>query len=202
MKNWKKAFLILAGVDLLVIIVLAVVFIIMSSAPDRIPPSSSMKMPTSPVFVVSADKKQITKLVNGEIAKHPTGNLSYHVEMDKTLDIVGDLKLFGLGIPFTMSFQPTVDDQGNIVLKENGVKLGRFSLPESQVIKFIQAGTDLPSWVYVNPDKEEIYIDLNSVMIKERFYLKAKEIDLPNNKLIFNVYRKPIDQTNKGVQNQ
>jgi uncharacterized protein YpmS len=195
MKNWKTAFLILAGINLVFLMGLVVVWNMLTTAPDHLPPSSQAKLPTSPVFTVNADKNQITKLINAEITKHPRANLTYHVDMTKTLDIIGDLKLFGLGIPFTMSFNPTVDDKGNIILKEKGVKLGRFRLPESQVLKFVKAGTDLPSWVYVNPDKKEIYIDLNNILIKDRFYFKAKEIDLPNNKLIFNVYRKPDVKT-------
>ena len=114
--------------------------------------------------------------------------------MGKTLDIIGDLKLFGLGIPFTMNFNPAVDKQGNIVLKEKDVKLGGFNLPESQVLKFIKVGANLPSWVYVYPNQKEIYIHLNSVVIKDRFYLKAEEIDIPKNKIIFHMFRKPVEK--------
>jgi len=190
MNKWKRAFLIIAGIDLIFIIAVIVMFIILTQGQDRLPPAPRGNLSAAPIFTVNADKKQLTNMVNSEIAKHPTGNLTYHVDLKNTLDITGDLKLFGLGIPFTLKFNPNVDQQGNIVLKEQEVKLGQFALPESQVLKFIQAGAGLPSWIYVNPGKKEIYVDMNHVVIKDRFYLKAKDIDLPNNKIIFDVYQK------------
>ncbi|MGV3489021.1 MAG: YpmS family protein [Tuberibacillus sp.] len=189
MNKWKRAFLILAGIDLIFIIAVAVMLIMLSQAKTPMPPAAK-NIAQDPVFTVSSDKKQLADMVNSEITKHPAGNLDFHVELSNTLDIIGQLKLFGLAIPFTMRFNPSVDAQGNVVLKEKDVKLGQFELPESQVLKFIQAGAGLPDWIYINPGKKEIYVDMNHVVIQDRFYLKAKEIDLANNKIIFNVYRK------------
>jgi len=64
------------------------------------------------------------------------------------------------------------------------------ALPASEVLKFIRAGSGLPKWITVLPDKQEIYVDMNRIVIQDRFYLKAKTMDLPNNRIFFNVYRK------------
>ncbi|MFC4619086.1 YpmS family protein [Camelliibacillus cellulosilyticus] len=190
MTKWKKAFIVIAAVDLIVILLFVVLYVMATRAPEQVVPRESIQPPTSPIFTVHADKKQLTKLINAEIEKHPTGNLSIYIRTDQTVDLIGNLKLLGIKMPFTMSFSPSVDEKGNVILNEEAVKLGQISLPESEVLKFIRSGAGLPKWVIVDPNKKQIYVDLNGVLIKDRFFLRAKEIDLARNVIEFNVYGK------------
>lgn len=190
MKKWKTAFIILACVDLAVVLGLVILLVWASIAPGNGKPHAHrLPMTSAPIFTVRTDKDRLVALINDEIDRHPTGNLDFHVAMNDGVDLVGTLKLFGLDIPFTMRFDPEVNDQGNIVLKEKAVKLGRFNLPESEVLRFIRAGGKLPDWVTVNPSQNEIIIALDQVKVGGRFYLKAKTIDLTQDVFEFNVYR-------------
>ena len=190
MNKWKKAFLILVGLDVFIILLIIALLVIPFQESEKLPKNPRQLTSEKPVFTVQADKQQLVKWVNAEIAKHPSGNLSYQVDLSDTLDINGELKVLGINVPFAMSFHPDVDRLGNIVLREKEIKLGRLALPASEVLKFIRAGSGLPKWITVLPDKQEIYVDMNRIVTQDRFYLKAKTMDLPNNRIFFNVYRK------------
>jgi uncharacterized protein YpmS len=89
-----------------------------------------------------------------------------------------------------MNFQPKVMNNGEaIVLNEKSVTLGEFSLPEAEVLKFIKAGADFPKWIVVEPDKKRIILHLSGFVIKDKYTVRASQIDLPHNKLVFNIYR-------------
>ncbi|GGH88094.1 uncharacterized protein YpmS [Pullulanibacillus pueri] len=189
MGKWKKAFLWLAGINAGILVILIALIIWVIALPEnKISSDASKKLTaTEPVFTVSSHKAQLTKMINEEIDKHPTGNLSFHVDMTDTVNIIGNLKVLGLKIPFEMDFAPSVVN-GDIQLEEKAAKLASFNLPESQVLKFIDAGGNLPDWVDIIPSQKKINVALSQFLIKDRYYFKAKEIDLSKDSILFNIY--------------
>jgi uncharacterized protein YpmS len=191
MKNkWRTAFLTLAAIIIVIIAVITFSIIKLTETDGKTVqfPHDTPKV-TAPIFMVQANKERLAAMINHELQKHQTGNLSYGVDLTNDVTLDGALNVLGLDIPFDLSFDPVVKD-GDIILKETGVKLGDINLPDQEVLKFIDKGTDLPEWITVEPDKKQIYVDLTAMDLKEHFYLKAKKMDMANNQIEFNVYRK------------
>ncbi|WP_188694144.1 YpmS family protein [Pullulanibacillus camelliae] len=188
MNKWKKSFMWLAGFNALIIVLVIILFIWLAAMPHSTLPSQEQKLTTTePIFTVSSHKQQLAQMINEEIGKHPTGNLTFHVEMTDTLNLVGNLKILGLEIPFELIFSPHVHN-GDILLTEKSAKIGVFSLPESQVLKFIKAGGSLPDWVNIEPSDKQINVQLSQYKIKGSYILKAKKMDLAKDQLSFNLY--------------
>ncbi len=169
------------------ILVVVVLFIALQT------PGSDFKEPEpvehgEPIFTIDANKQELEQLINQEVsASNKQSNLTYQIHINDDAKITGKLNVLSANIPFEMTFAPTVKD-GNVLLKEKSVKLGVLKLPPSEVLKFINKGTDLPEWVHIDDDKEQIYINLTQLKIKDRFYLQAEAIDLANNQIQFNVF--------------
>lgn len=191
MKNrWRTAFLTLAliVVLILVLITLSVVKLTANGGEPVNVPRDTPKV-TAPIFMVQANKERLSDMINHELQNHQTGNLSYGIDLSQDVTLDGALNVLGLDIPFALSFDPVVKD-GDIILKEKGVKLGDINLPDKEVLKFIRKGTDLPKWVTIQPDDKQIYVDLTAMKLNDQFYLKANKINLSENDIEFNVYRK------------
>lgn len=195
MKNhWKKAFIILISI----VIVLCVLGAILISYAFFLAPKSStglnnntQTVPLSnPVFTISADKNELTKLVNQKLNKKKEGNITYQVNIQNDVRINGNISVFGGKIPFIMAFDPQVTKSGEVVLKETTFRLGRVALPEDEVLNFIKTGTNLPNWVTIEPYKKQIDVNLSKYPIQNSFYLKADKIDLKTNTITFSVYQK------------
>ncbi|MFC7391675.1 YpmS family protein [Scopulibacillus cellulosilyticus] len=193
MKNkWKAAFFsLLALVIIIIVIAAGFFFSFLAIGGETQNIHNDAKKYSRPIFTVQADKDQLDNLVNNEIQKHQTGNLTYYVNMDKDVQVNGSLGVLGTSMPFSISFDPVVKN-GDVILKEKKVKLGKFNLPDKQVLKFINFGTKLPDWVIVQPDKRQIYINVTKIPLNKDidFYLKAKQIQLSKNKIVFELHQK------------
>ena len=85
-----------------------------------------------------------------------------------------------------MDFNPVVRD-GNIILQQQAVHVGKINIPPEQVLKLMNDAVDFPYWITVQPNKEEIYVDLSRVNIASGSRVRAKEIDLANDKIVLQV---------------
>lgn len=190
MRNkWRTAFLILSGIVAVIIIAIVMTLAKWTDGGQSAAVPHDTPKVTAPIFMVNANKEKLTAMINHEIQVNQSGNLSYHVDLSKNVSLTGALKILGLAIPFHLSFDPIVKD-GDIILKEKAVQLGDITLPKQDVLNFIKKGTQFPKWVIIQPDKNQIYINVTGLDFQKNFYLKAKTIDLSNNKIEFNVYQK------------
>jgi uncharacterized protein YpmS len=191
--TWKRAFFSLLILDgIIVLLLLGLYFSFFMNQPKATLPDTmtAPRLTGAPIFKVSGNKAQLAAMMNEELQKKLTGNLDAGVALSNHVSILGSLKLLGIKIPFNMNFQPKVMNNGEaIVLNEKSVTLGEFSLPDAEVLKFIKAGADFPKWIVVEPDKKRIILHLSGFVIKDKYTVRASQIDLAHNKLVFNIYR-------------
>lgn len=154
--------------------------------------------PDEPIFTITSTKQQLQALVNDKLGEYSgKSNVQYHVEMKDNLVLKGTLNFLGSDIEFAMELTPKVVDGGNMVLKEQSIRLGTFNLPVSRVMQYVQNSTKLPDWITILPDKEEVYVSLQDIHIEDQFYLKAQEFDLQKNQIKFSLYGLSKKQSNK-----
>lgn len=195
--HWKKGFWILFSIDLILLLALVGAgFSFLSVKPNPTPQNfTSPALQEPPVFTVDGNKNQLTALMNQELQKELSGNLESSISLDKQVVISGNIKVLGVLIPYKMLLQPKVENNGETVyLNESSVTVGSLSLPVAQVLVFIQKGASFPKWVVVEPYKKRIAVHLSGFVIRDQFTIRAEKIDLPNSKLVFNIYRTPTKQ--------
>ncbi|CAM3150956.1 uncharacterized protein YpmS [Sporolactobacillus spathodeae] len=153
------------------------------------PQNFSDRQTNRAIFSVQANKEQLQSLINQQIADNRDKRLSYHVAIGDQVVLKGSYKLLFTGIPFSLSFEPVVSN-GDIILKETGVRLGDVKLPDEEVLAFLKSGTKFPKWVAIQPAKKQVYLNLTRVQVQKGLYLRAETINLPQNIVSFSVHQK------------
>lgn len=183
MNMWKVAFLTLAGA--IVLAVAGIVYLVMADAEDVARPEPAVL--EGNVITIQTTAKEfeaIAKQYLGEsLNKSP---LPVEIEVNDQIQLFSTLTVFGVDVPIAMDFNPDVD-QGNIVLEQTAVNVGKLNIPPKTVLKLMQDSIDFPSWITVNPNDEEIFVDLSRINIAEGSRVRAKEIDLPNDHIVLEV---------------
>ena len=97
------------------------------------------------------------------------------------------LTAFYTEVPISMNFEPIVDDKGNIILKQTRMNVGLLKIPPETTMKIMRDSVEFPSWITVHPNDAEIYIDLSRINIASGSRVRAKELDLPNDKILLEI---------------
>ncbi|WP_168193834.1 YpmS family protein [Lysinibacillus sp. SGAir0095] len=187
MNKWKVAFFTLTGA---IILFITIIFYLATSPSEdvQIDGKNVTVDPTDSVLLVEATADDIEKIalryLESELANSP---LPLDIVVDKTIKLNSELTAFGVTVPFAMEFDPIVTEEGNIQLKQNSVNVGKINLEPVTVLKLMNDAVDFPEWIVVRPNDEEVYVDLSEVKVMDGAKVRAKEIDLENNRILLEV---------------
>ncbi|MFT8321252.1 MAG: YpmS family protein [Bacillus sp. (in: firmicutes)] len=186
LKGWKKAFLILLSINILVFIGVSILIFLPS---DK---SNSISQTDATVDAVSLDvttnKKDLTKLINYYIEKQGLdGPIHYEINLSDEVELYGYVPVFNEDLEMKLTFEPQALENGDLVLTQKSISIGQLPLPVSYVMKFIQQKYKLPEWVEINPDKAMIYVYLTRMKTESGLRVKMKEFDLPNDQIHFSI---------------
>lgn len=112
--------------------------------------------------------------------------LPVELTVEKDISIASELTVFSVNVPIQMHFDPLVEN-GNIVMKQTAVHVGKLNIPPNTVLKLMNDAIAFPSWVTVQPNDEQIYVDLSRINIAGGSRVRAKEIDLANDKILLEI---------------
>lgn len=189
MKNrWKVAFFsLLAGAIIIPIIVLQVLFPDSNLHFDK---EKTLHNGGTQVFEIHTTKDELNFLINDQLNKLKKGNkdIGYVVELDDEISLKGYITFFHNQVKFEMIFDPVVKKNGDLLLEEKVIKLGLINLPGDKILEFIEGSTDLPKWVKINADKENILLELTQIEFRKDMYIKASKIDLKNDDIRLKVF--------------
>ncbi|QPQ31027.1 YpmS family protein [Lysinibacillus sp. JNUCC 51] len=183
MNKWKFAFFALAGTVLFAI--LLVVFLATRPV-DGVNFAESSKDESEVkgnVLVVQTTTKELES-ISKKYLKDAGSPLPLDFSIGDDIQLSSTLKVFYTEIPISMNFDPIVDEKGNIILKQTGMNVGLLNIPPETTMKIMRDTVDFPSWITINPNKAEIYIDLSRINIASGSRIKAKELDLPKDKIL------------------
>lgn len=183
MNKWKIAFLLLAG--LILIAVVSVMYLITSDVKQ-----ASISEPLQAegnVLSVETTAKEFEAIAKQYLgAAINQSPLPLELVVDDKIYLYSTLTIFNIDVPIQMDFDPVVKD-GNIVLEQDAIHVGKLNIQPKAVLKIIEDAVDFPSWITVRPNDEEIYVDLSRINIAVGSRVRAKEIDLPNDKIVLEV---------------
>lgn len=188
MNKWKVAFFALAGTVLFAI--LLVVFLATRPVDGVNVAKSSAGESESKgnVLVVQTTTKELESISKKYLKDAAKGSpLPLDFTIGDDIQLRSKLTVFYTEIPISMNFEPIVDDKGNIILKQTGMNVGLLNIPPETTMKIMRDSVEFPSWITVNPNKAEIYIDLSRINIASGSRVRAKELDLPKDKILLEI---------------
>jgi len=183
-KKWKLAFLILLAVNLVIFIGLTILIFLPSSKGNHI---SNAKTNTVGLDVTT-NKEDLTKIINYYIEKEGLdGPVHYEINLSNEVELYGYLPVFGQDLDLKLTFEPEALENGNLLLRQKAISIGKLPLPVSYVMKFIQQQYKLPGWVEINPDDETVYMYLTEMEIANGLSVRMQEFNLVEDKIKFSL---------------
>lgn len=187
MNRWKAAFLTLSGV--VVVGVAGVLFLVSSTGSSQpLPSTTVIEEGTANTLTVRTTKKDFEGIANTYIREAVKGE-QFPVEMKVEEDVVlfSELTVFSFRLPVVMHFDPIVQEDGNLILKQSSMELGQLNIPPSAVLKILRDSVKLPSFMIVQPKEEEIFIDLSKVPVAKNVSVRAKSFNLDQDEILLEV---------------
>ncbi|MBF0786809.1 MULTISPECIES: YpmS family protein [unclassified Streptococcus] len=188
--KWKWAFLALVAA------LLAFSFVIVeriSSAREATTSSSVSKNSSNDekLGTFTTSKEQLNTMLADYLKDYQTDTFSYQVTATtQFLLFEGTYKIWGLDIPLYIYFQPNKLNDGSILLTVSEISAGTLSLPKEEILSYVKKQSQLPEFVKIDASKAAVTIRLTDIENAQKIYVKANTIDLYNNQLIFDIYRK------------
>ncbi|WP_181347639.1 YpmS family protein [Thalassobacillus sp. CUG 92003] len=184
--KWKALFFGLAIVNIgIVLWILGLVFLPTSYTLVNVDEQKENK---EAQFTVVSTKENLEQLANeylGELSKD-TG-LNYSISLERNVELKGNIEAFDQKIPLTAQFNPVVQENGDVVLEQESISLGKLPLPTKKVLEYVRDSYNLPEWVVVNPNDENIYVAVTDMETASNFNVSVDRFNLKSNQLAFNI---------------
>ncbi|MFC0524270.1 YpmS family protein [Pontibacillus salicampi] len=184
--KWKALFWFLAFLNIAVLITIFLLLYVPKTS-TTLPEDTTVEGEKAE-FTLMSTTENINELINSyltELSKDQP--LEYSVSLEDSVELNGTIEAFEKEIPLSMKFQPQVQKNGDLILEQKSITLGRLKLPNRKVLDYIKDNYPMPDWVIVNPDKENIYVAINQINTSYGVQVKASSFDLEKNQLAFKV---------------
>lgn len=187
MKNkWKLGFLLLLGINLLVVIIM--IALIMMPASNK--ESMKQRNPSGDhvSFHVKSNKYDLNKLINHYLKEEAADSpIDYQVVLGEEVELYGTLPIFSEELNLKLTFVPEALKNGDLVLKQKTMSIGRLHLPISYVLSFISDNYKLPKGVDIRPDDHLVYVHMQQLKLKSDLKIKADKFDLKKDDIAFTI---------------
>lgn len=182
-KRWKIAFLSLLTLNVVIVAILAIGFL-WPIEQEPLPASSPQKEAVE--FHIQSNKEDLNRVIKSFLDEQKEGGrVDYNVYLRDEVELYGDIPIFSERIDYKLTFEPEALENGNVVLRQKGIKVGRVNLPVSYVLKAARDAYDFPEWVKIMPNDEVIYISLEDMELKSNLKVRADQIDLKKDDIQF-----------------
>ncbi|UOQ45196.1 YpmS family protein [Halobacillus salinarum] len=184
--KWRTSFWILAIVNVgIILALLAMVFLPTSYTIVNVDKSKENE---ESEFTIVSTKENLEQLANeylGELSEQ-TG-FEYSISLDRNVTLIGNIKAFDQKIPIKVELNPVVQENGDIILEQESISLGKLPLPNKKVLEFVKDNYKLPDWVIVNPNDENIYVAVTKMKTASRFNVRVERFNLKSDQLAFRI---------------
>ncbi|WP_203363799.1 YpmS family protein [Bacillus sp. REN10] len=191
---WKYAFFAILAVNILFLTVLGVK-IFSPIKDDPIPEASPARDAVE--FQVQSNKEDLNRVIQSYIKKETKNSpVKLNVYLKDQVIMYGEIPVFSSGIDYKLTFEPKALENGDIVLKQKEMKMGRVSLPVSYVMKAAKDAYPFPDWVKFMPNDQMIYLSLNDLKLKSDVKVRADQFNLKKDDIQF-TFMLPIEDSSK-----
>lgn len=188
--KWKLAFILLLAAQLAFVAVIASrVIEVREPITEKLDQSEKNKDISIGSFTTT--KEELNKTLANYTSDLQTKNFTYRFYASSTTMLFeGTYTFLGFEVPLYIYFEPYTTENGAVQLKVTSFSAGTLPLPEGEVLKYLSKSYDWPEFVTVDSQSSLITIDLTKIKNSENIYLKAKRIDLKNDVISFDIYKK------------
>ncbi|MEH7332265.1 YpmS family protein [Neobacillus drentensis] len=187
MKNkWKIGFLLLLGINLLCVII--VLSLIMIPPDDK--ENGKLKGPNGDYvsFEVNSNKNDLNRLINHYLQEEAADSkIDYRVVLGDEVELYGILPFFSEEINLKLTFEPKALKNGDLVLKQKTMSIGRLNLPISYVLNFIRENYKLPMGVDIRPNEKKVYVKMQNLKLKSDLKIKVRKFNLKKDDIAFTI---------------
>lgn len=186
--KWKKYFLTLLTINLLILSGI-ILFILWPVSSSNMPDTEEVDEQRSSQFIVRTTKSNLNELVNAYLDKLlDNSQHHYSIELEDDVHLLGELPVFSSSIPLSVHFEPIVQENGDVILKQKSISVGLLQLPNQKIMEYMKKYLPMPDWVTVNPKEEEIYVAVTDMEIRSNFRVSIENFDLEANNLAFKIH--------------
>lgn len=186
---WKWAFLLLLSAILALGLVLF--FRVQTSREDTSQITALTNTEDTKIGTFTTSREQLNDTIAAYLKDYQTKDFSYKVYATNQLVLFeGQYKLFGTEIPLYIYFQPSKLDDGSVLLTVTEISAGTLSFPKAEVLSYLKQNYKLPSFISIDAENATVTVVLPNIENALQVYLKANTIDLYNDQIIFDLYRK------------
>lgn len=182
---WKRYFftLLIFNVIFFVIITTLIFFPVSESNVQQLKKAQEINEDRSE-FIVRTTKSNLNELINAYLSKMLRNTEHhYYVLLDDDVQLLGELPVFSNTVPLFINFEPIVQENGDIVLKQKSISVGLLQLPNKKIMEYVGKYLPMPEWVTVNAKEEEIYVSVTEMDIKSNFKVSIEQFDLEANNI-------------------
>lgn len=178
MKKWRLAFLVLLLLNLVAI----VAFLIFITTPSD--NFTSHQADSGPplegnTVVVNTTKADFEGIANTYIAQAMEGQpIPLRLAVDDNVSLSTELTIFRVTLPILLTFDPVVMPDGNLLLEQRSVEVGRLDIPPESALKLLRDSVDLPEFMEVMPAEEEVLLKLTEISLDDGISVRATSFDL------------------------
>ncbi|TKH05579.1 DUF2140 family protein [Peribacillus simplex] len=181
--KWKTLFISLLALNILVILFVTILVNLPTKDKDLIPKVSHEE---DIQFQIHTNREDLTRLINQYLDKEGlTGSIHYEVYLTDEVELYGTMPFFNREVEMKLTFEPIAQKNGDLILKQKSIAVGKMNLPVSYVMSLINERYNMPDWVSISPNDESIYVSLQDMELKSDIRVKANEFDLKNDDISF-----------------
>lgn len=150
--------------------------------------SKQYQSEASSQFVVRTSKQNLNNLINAYLDKALSNTEHvYSINLDEDVQLFGELPVFSSTVPLLAHFEPIVQENGDLILKQKSISVGQLKLPNKKIMKYIDDYLPTPEWVMIDPRNEEIYVKVTEMEIKSNFKVAVDKFDVEANNIAFKI---------------
>jgi len=188
MKNkWKLGFLILLGINLLIAIILF--SLVTAPIKEKEPPVKTNTSNEDYVsFHVRSNKYDLNRLINHYLKEEAADSpIEYKVLLGDEVELYGTLPFFSEKLKLKLTFEPSAQKNGDLILKQKSMSVGKLHLPISYVLNFISQNYKLPKGVEIRPNNHLVYINMQQLKQKSDLKIKVDKFNLKKDDIAFTI---------------
>jgi uncharacterized protein YpmS len=188
MKNkWKIGFLLLLGINLLIAIIM-LSLLMMPTSNKESSKQKDLKEDDHVSFHVKSNKNDLNRLINHYLKEEAADSpIEYQVVLGDEVELYGTIPFFSEELNMKLTFVPEALKNGDLVLKQKSMAIGRLHLPIAYVLSFISDNYKLPMGVDIRPDDHLVYVHMQHLKLKSDLKIQADKFDLKKDDIAFTI---------------
>lgn len=189
-KIWRGLFFGLLGLNVFLFAIFVILVFVPNDSDQEAFSQEELSQEEEPgaEFTINTSKQNLNELINAYIdLLLEDQSDQYSVRLEEDVQLYGSVEAFGANIPVTIRMEPVVQENGDLILHQKNISLGLLYLPNNKVLEYVEKRFDMPEFIHVNPDEENIYVAITEMELRSNFNVAVEDFNLPENDLSFRI---------------